>query len=146
MDSTTNVQTFILQENECVDMSQIVRRRLVIVKWIGSLLLLFTCTTALVVVINYTGGKPMPLDYEIKVNYTNTNRTPCLYFEKYTFLEDEYTVCQTKGDDVYIDINVNGSATIMNLPQWLTHHRLSAKINASIAKARTYVRGYKRLV
>jgi hypothetical protein len=94
------------------------------------------------VVISHARVDQLPVDYEVKIEYMDLNHTSCIYFEKYTHFENEYTVCQAKGS-VYIGINVNGSTTRLDLHQWLTHKRLSARIDSSINKAKDYWKGYK---
>jgi hypothetical protein len=142
MDSTIGVQTSMLREEEHVLSPLTLRKHLRIVTWTGFMLLLITCTSVFVVVISQAVVDRLPIDYVVNIDYTDSNQTLCIYFEKYTLYENEYTVCQAKGQ-VYININVNGSTTILDLHQWLTHKQLMVRIDSSIKKANDYWEVYK---
>jgi hypothetical protein len=143
MNSTMNFQTSMLREEEAALSPLSLRKHLRIVMWTGFFLLLIACASVFVVVfISRTGVERLPVDYEVKIDYTDSNQTSCIYFEKYTLFENEYTVCQANGP-VYIGINANGSMTRLDLHQWLTHKRLAARIDSSISKAQDYWKDYK---
>ena len=105
------------------------------IKWIGILLILITCTCTFGVVISKAGRGRLPLDYEVKVDFVN--HTSCVYLEKYTYLENEYTVCIDNGI-IYIDIDLDGLGFTLQLVHWTTIKRLSPLIDASISKANAY--------
>jgi hypothetical protein len=147
MDNTTDVQTSMIleeEEEEAALLSPLsLRKHLRIVMWTGFILLLITCTSVFIVVFSRAGVVRLPVDYEVKIDYTDSNQTSCIYFERYSYLENEYTVCQTNGPPLYISINVNGSMTVLELHQWLTHKRLAPIIDSSLNKAKDYWENYK---
>jgi len=144
MNSTPDIQTSMLGEDRATLSPLTLRKHIRIVTWTGFLFLLIACTFVfVVVVISQAGVKRLPIDYEVKIDYSDdSNQSSCIYFEKYTHLENEFTVCQANGP-LYVGINVNGSTTRLDLHQWLTHKRLAARIDSSINKAKIYWESYK---
>jgi hypothetical protein len=55
---------------------------------------------------------------------------------------DNYTLCQTVGGSMYIDIGVNGSVQRVNLVQWYGLKYMFSRIDTSINKAESYWRSY----
>jgi hypothetical protein len=97
MDSTMNVQTSMLREEEAALSPLSLRKHLRIVMWTGFILLLIKCTSVFVVVfISRAGVERLPVDYEVKIDYKDSNQTSCLYFEKYTLFEND--------DDIHSNI------------------------------------------
>jgi hypothetical protein len=105
------------------------------IKWSGILLILILCTGTFGVILSKAGRGRLPLDYEIKVDFVN--HTSCVYLEKYTYLENEYTVCIANGI-IFIDIYLAGVGFTLQLLHWNIIKRLSPLIEASISKANSY--------
>jgi hypothetical protein len=97
------------------------------------MLIMGTCTFG--VIISNAGRGRLPIDYEVKVDFVN--HTSCVYLEKYTYLENEYTVCIADGI-IFIDIYLDGIGFTLQLTHWNIIKRLSPLIEASISKANAY--------
>jgi hypothetical protein len=136
MDSEIQVTEHVFQEEGGVlgTNTSDLRRHLTIVKRIGILLMLILCTCTFGVVISRAGDRRLPIDYEVKADYIDPNHTSCVYFEKYTFRENEYAVCNVDGV-VYININVNGSGTLFDIRRWLAFKQMVPLVDTSITKA-----------
>jgi hypothetical protein len=106
-----------------------------VIKWIGILLMLIICTCTFGIIISTAGRGSLPLDYEVKVDFVN--HTTCVYLEKYTYLENEYTICIVDGV-FHIDVFLEGKEFTFQLSHWNILKRLSPLIDASLYKANTY--------
>lgn len=119
-----------------------------IIKWVGVLLILSSCTVPGIVLISTTHCPKSPIDYEVK---PDLNQTACVYVKQYHLRHNTYaTVCNLNGY-VFVDLRryLNGTATAigiqLELSQWITLKQMTRSIDQGINEARTYWNNLKTL-
>ena len=118
-----------------------------IIKWVGVLLILSTCTVPGIVMIT-TAHYPTPAD---SIVTPDVNQTDCIYVKQYHLQHNTYaTVCNMNGH-ILVDLRryINGTATVigmqLELNQWLTLKQTIPSIDKAIEEARAYWKTLKSL-
>lgn len=117
-----------------------------IIKWVGVLLILSTCTVPVIIMVSTTHCPPK--DYEVK---PNLNQTACVYVKQYHLRHNTYaTVCNLDGH-IFVDIRrfINGTGSAIGIQlesnQWLRLKQMTPSIDQGISEARTYWNTLKNL-
>lgn len=147
----TSVETELIGQDTSERGYDNLRCHMTIVKWIGIILIVSTCTSTVFVLVGMSisrHSKSSEVDCVIKLEEEsqrpNVSETACVYVKQYNLRENTYvTVCNREGE-VFIDIRrfLNGTATILGIPlslhQWLTLKQVTPLIDRAITEARTY--------